>query len=32
VPFENLDVQLHRPVGLDLDYCFEKIVRQRRGG
>ena len=32
VPFENLDVQLHRPVGLDLDYCFDKIVRQRRGG
>ena len=32
VPFENLDVQLHRPVGLDLDTCFDKIVRQRRGG
>ena len=32
VPFENLDVQLHRPVGLDLDSCFDKIVRQRRGG
>lgn len=32
VPFENLDVQLHRPVGLDLDSCFDKIVRNRRGG
>jgi N-hydroxyarylamine O-acetyltransferase len=32
VPFENLDVQLRRPVGLDLDTCFDKIVRQRRGG
>jgi N-hydroxyarylamine O-acetyltransferase len=32
VPFENLDVQLRRPVGLDVDAGFEKIVRQRRGG
>jgi N-hydroxyarylamine O-acetyltransferase len=32
VPFENLDVQLRRPVGLDIDACFEKIVRRRRGG
>jgi N-hydroxyarylamine O-acetyltransferase len=32
VPFENLDVQLRRPVGLDLDSRFEKIVRRRRGG
>jgi N-hydroxyarylamine O-acetyltransferase len=32
VPFENLDVQLRRPVGLDLDACFDKIVRRRRGG
>lgn len=32
VPFENLDVQLRRPVGLDIDTCFEKIVRRRRGG
>jgi N-hydroxyarylamine O-acetyltransferase len=32
VPFENLDVQLRRPVGLDIDACFDKIVRQRRGG
>jgi N-hydroxyarylamine O-acetyltransferase len=32
VPFENLDVQLRRTVGFDLDTCFDKIVRQRRGG
>lgn len=32
VPFENIDVQLHRPVGLDLDSCLDKIVRRRRGG
>jgi len=32
VPFENLDVQFRRPVGLDLNTCFDKIVRQRRGG
>lgn len=32
VPFENLDVQLRRPIGLDLLASFEKIVRRRRGG
>jgi N-hydroxyarylamine O-acetyltransferase len=32
VAFENLDVQLRRSVGLDLNTCFDKIVRQRRGG
>lgn len=32
VPFENLDVQLRRPVGLDRRAGFEKIVRARRGG
>jgi len=32
VPFENLDVQLQRPLGLDLDACFNKIVAQQRGG
>jgi N-hydroxyarylamine O-acetyltransferase len=32
VPFENLDVQLRRPVGLDRRASFEKIVRARRGG
>jgi N-hydroxyarylamine O-acetyltransferase len=32
VAFENLDVQLGRPVVLDHDACFDKIVRRRRGG
>jgi N-hydroxyarylamine O-acetyltransferase len=32
IPFENLDVLLHRPVVLDLEACYDKIVRQRRGG
>jgi N-hydroxyarylamine O-acetyltransferase len=32
IPFENLDVLLHRPVRLDLDGLQEKLVRARRGG
>ena len=32
VPFENLDVGLGRPIGLDEGALFEKIVRRRRGG
>jgi N-hydroxyarylamine O-acetyltransferase len=32
VPFENLDIHLGRPIRLDLDRIFEKIVRRRRGG
>lgn len=32
IPFENLDVQLHRPVGLDAEGNYDKIVRHRRGG
>jgi N-hydroxyarylamine O-acetyltransferase len=32
IPFENLDVLLHRPVDLDLEANYDKIVRQRRGG
>ena len=32
IPFENLDVLLHRPVVLDLAASYDKIVRQRRGG
>jgi N-hydroxyarylamine O-acetyltransferase len=32
VPFENLDVLLRRPVVLDLEASYDKIVRQRRGG
>ncbi|MFI5310374.1 MAG: arylamine N-acetyltransferase [Gemmatimonadales bacterium] len=32
IPYENLDVQLARPVGLDPEIIFEKIVARRRGG
>jgi N-hydroxyarylamine O-acetyltransferase len=32
VPFENLDVHLGRPIMLDQDALFEKIVARRRGG
>ena len=32
VPFENLDIHLARPIVLDEEKFFEKIVRQRRGG
>lgn len=32
VPFENLDIHLGRPIVLDLDAIFDKIVRRRRGG
>jgi N-hydroxyarylamine O-acetyltransferase len=32
IPFENLDVQLHRPINLDLEASYHKIVGQRRGG
>ena len=32
VPFENLDVQLRRPVTLDLEQIYDKIVLRRRGG
>lgn len=32
VPFENLDIHLGRPIVLDEDALFEKIVRERRGG
>jgi N-hydroxyarylamine O-acetyltransferase len=32
VPFENLDIGLGRPIILDLDLLFDKVVRQRRGG
>lgn len=32
VPFENLDIHLGRPIALDEDLLFRKIVRQRRGG
>ncbi len=32
VSYENLDVQLDRPVDLDIERIFEKIVHRRRGG
>jgi N-hydroxyarylamine O-acetyltransferase len=32
IPYENLDVQLRRPVGLDPAAIFDKIVRRGRGG
>jgi N-hydroxyarylamine O-acetyltransferase len=32
VPFENLDIPLGRPIALDQDALFGKIVTRRRGG
>jgi N-hydroxyarylamine O-acetyltransferase len=32
VPFENLDIHLGRPLSLDEDALFDKIVTRRRGG
>jgi len=32
VPFENLDIHLGRPIMLDQDALFNKIVTHRRGG
>lgn len=32
VPFENLDIQLGRPLSLDGAALFDKIVTRRRGG
>jgi len=32
IPFENLDVQLHRPMDLDIRRIYSKIVEQGRGG
>src|SRR5262245_17536106 len=32
VPFENLDVQLKRPLTTAVEASFEKIVARRRGG
>ncbi|MFT4039340.1 MAG: arylamine N-acetyltransferase [Thermomicrobiales bacterium] len=32
VPFENLDIHLNRPISLDEEALFDKIVRRRRGG
>jgi N-hydroxyarylamine O-acetyltransferase len=32
IPFENLDVLEGRPIRLDLDSVFDKLVTRRRGG
>ncbi|MBW4516702.1 MAG: arylamine N-acetyltransferase [Timaviella obliquedivisa GSE-PSE-MK23-08B] len=32
VPFENLDIHLGKPLNLDSDALFTKIVEQQRGG
>ena len=32
VPFENLDIHWKRPIVLDLERFYEKIVEERRGG
>jgi N-hydroxyarylamine O-acetyltransferase len=32
VPFENLDIHLGRPIRLEPDAVFDKIVTRRRGG
>lgn len=32
VPFENLDIHLKRPIVLDVERFYEKIVEQGRGG
>ncbi|HET7801816.1 MAG TPA: arylamine N-acetyltransferase [Humibacillus xanthopallidus] len=32
VPFENLDIELGRPILLDLDHLHTKVVVRRRGG
>ncbi len=32
IPFENVDVQLRRPVVLDLEANYDKIVHRQRGG
>lgn len=32
VPFENLDLLLGRPIPIDVDLFYRKVVRERRGG
>jgi N-hydroxyarylamine O-acetyltransferase len=32
VPFENLDIHWKRPIMLDLDTFYRKVVEERRGG
>lgn len=32
IPFENVDVLLHRTIDIDADAVFDKLVMRRRGG
>lgn len=32
IPFENLDIHLRRPISIQLDEVFRKLVHDRRGG
>lgn len=32
IPFENVDVLLHRTIDIELDAVFDKLVTRRRGG
>jgi N-hydroxyarylamine O-acetyltransferase len=32
IPYENLDVQLGRPLDLEIERIFDKLVHQHRGG
>lgn len=32
VPFENLDIVAGRPLSLNLEHLYDKIVRRRQGG
>lgn len=32
IPFENLDISLHRPIRLSLPRVYEKVVERGRGG
>ena len=32
IPYENIDVQLRRPVSLEIEPTFDKIVMRNRGG
>ena len=32
VPFENLNIHMDRPVSLDVDHIYEKVLTDRRGG
>ncbi len=32
IPYENLDIHLGRPLRLELDHIYHKLVEERRGG